>query len=315
MYIASPCVTASRSPIGLDSHIQLQQSRLCRKSSGTSISPNTSGDPKWTSYQIRKIVGCACTGNARNVFPCRRLQRKLLVSDPGMHHGTCVTHVSWCMSGSLTRDGGENVPGIPGACTPAILPIWQEAHAWDFTTLNTRTMYTQTPIIPEAVMGCSFGDLDKSYIRQVAPMTTRTKDTRIQDNSEPGYLVPGTARTPCNSYAERWYDCLVRVNSYHHWTSHTRRVKELMNGKSLHCQCKYHSRYFYITVILKAQITQPDYLFLRGPDAQMYMMTSSNGNIFRVTGHLCGEFPGHWWIPHTKASDAELWRFLWSVPE
>ena len=32
-----------------------------------------------------------------------RLQRKSLVSDPGMHHGTCV--------------GGENVPGIRGACT------------------------------------------------------------------------------------------------------------------------------------------------------------------------------------------------------
>ena len=27
------------------------------------------------------------------------------------------------------------------------------------------------------------------------------------------------------------------------------------------------------------------------------MMTSSNGNIFRVTGHLCGEFTGHRWIP------------------
>ena len=25
----------------------------------------------------------------------------------------------------------------------------------------------------------------------------------------------------------------------------------------------------------------------------MIMMTSSNGNIFRVTGHLCGEFTGH----------------------
>ena len=36
-------------------------------------------------------------------------------------------------------------------------------------------------------------------------------------------------------------------------------------------------------------------------------MTSSNGNIFRVTGHLCGEFTGPQWIPHTKASDAELW--------
>ena len=34
------------------------------------------------------------------------------------------------------------------------------------------------------------------------------------------------------------------------------------------------------------------------------MITSSNGNIFRVTGHLCGEFTGHWWIPRTKVSDA-----------
>ena len=28
------------------------------------------------------------------------------------------------------------------------------------------------------------------------------------------------------------------------------------------------------------------------------MMTSSNGNIFRVTGPLYEEFTGHWWIPH-----------------
>ena len=32
---------------------------------------------------------------------------------------------------------------------------------------------------------------------------------------------------------------------------------------------------------------------------------------FRVTGHLCGEFTGHRWISRTKASDAELWCFLW----
>ena len=70
----------------------------------------------WASYQICKIVCCACAGNAGNVFPHRRLQRKPLVSDPDIHHGTCVTHVPWCMSGSLTRGGGENVPGIPGAC-------------------------------------------------------------------------------------------------------------------------------------------------------------------------------------------------------
>ena len=45
------------------------------------------------------------------------------------------------------------------------------------------------------------------------------------------------------------------------------------------------------------------------------MMTSSNGNIFRVTGHLCGEFTGPRWIPRTRASDAELWCFLWSASE
>ena len=28
----------------------------------------------------------------------------------------------------------------------------------------------------------------------------------------------------------------------------------------------------------------------------------------------CGEFTGPRWIPHTKASDAELWCFLWSAP-
>ena len=45
------------------------------------------------------------------------------------------------------------------------------------------------------------------------------------------------------------------------------------------------------------------------------MMTSLNGNIFSVTGHLCGEFTGPRWIPHTKASDAELWCVLLSAPE
>ena len=47
------------------------------------------------------------------------------------------------------------------------------------------------------------------------------------------------------------------------------------------------------------------------PLHNLSMMTSSNGNIFRVTGHLCGEFTGLRWIPRTKASDAELWCFLW----
>ena len=43
-------------------------------------------------------------------------KKKTLVSDPGTYHGTCVTHVPGCMSGSLTPGGGEIVPGTPGAC-------------------------------------------------------------------------------------------------------------------------------------------------------------------------------------------------------
>ena len=72
------------------------------------------GISRLASYQIRKIVGCACARNAGNVFPATDL-KKTLVIDPGIHHSTCVTHVLWCMSGSLTRGGGKNVPGITSA--------------------------------------------------------------------------------------------------------------------------------------------------------------------------------------------------------
>ena len=64
----------------------------------------------------------------RERFPSHRLQNKPLVNDPGMHHGTCVTHVPCCMPGSLTRGGGENLPGIPGACATRNFRYF-EAHA------------------------------------------------------------------------------------------------------------------------------------------------------------------------------------------
>ena len=39
------------------------------------------------------------------------------------------------------------------------------------------------------------------------------------------------------------------------------------------------------------------------------MMTSSNGNIFRVTGPFVRVIYRSRWIPRTGASDAELWFF------
>ena len=44
-----------------------------------------------------------------------------------------------------------------------------------------------------------------------------------------------------------------------------------------------------------------------------HMMTSSNGNIFGVTGPLWVEFTGHLCIPLTKATDAELWWFFFHL--
>ena len=36
------------------------------------------------------------------------------------------------------------------------------------------------------------------------------------------------------------------------------------------------------------------------------MMTSTNGNIFRATGPLCGEFTGHRWIPRQRPGTRSL---------
>ena len=47
-------------------------------------------------FQTRKFADCACAGNAGSVSSPPR------VSNPDMHHGTCVMHVPWCMPGSLS---------------------------------------------------------------------------------------------------------------------------------------------------------------------------------------------------------------------
>ena len=69
----------------------------------------------WASYQIRKLQIAHAPGMPGTFSPT------LGVSDPDMHHSTCVAHVLWCMPGSLLAvsfevNGEENVPGIPGTC-------------------------------------------------------------------------------------------------------------------------------------------------------------------------------------------------------
>ena len=54
----------------------------------------------------------------RNDFPRRRFQSKPLVCDPDMYHGTCVTHMPGCMSGSLTCGDRETFPAFPAQAHP-----------------------------------------------------------------------------------------------------------------------------------------------------------------------------------------------------
>ena len=83
---------------------------------------------QWASCQILKLWFAHAPGMPGTFSPPPR------VSDREMHHGTCVTHVPWCMSGSLTsgfrwnRWRGKTFPAFPAHAQPAILRIWQEAH-------------------------------------------------------------------------------------------------------------------------------------------------------------------------------------------
>ena len=84
----------------------------------------------------------------RERFPRHRLQRKPIVSDPGMHHCTCVTHMPWCLSGSLTRCGGDNLPGIPVACATL--------YNHDVTQIALRSV---------KLAGCSILDIGHSNVQ------------------------------------------------------------------------------------------------------------------------------------------------------
>ena len=94
--------------ISSNKHLRNEYGSARRQQSdlGTHIPHSTGLLPDTYIYRLRMCREC------RERFPCHQRQRKPLVSDPGMHHGTCGTHVTWGMSGSLNRCGGGNVPDM-----------------------------------------------------------------------------------------------------------------------------------------------------------------------------------------------------------
>ena len=72
--------------------------------------------PPWASYQMRKIAGCACAGNAGNDFPATDFKGNHQLVIPACITARVSRTCRDACRDRLTRGGGENVPGIPGAC-------------------------------------------------------------------------------------------------------------------------------------------------------------------------------------------------------
>ena len=60
----------------------------------------------------------------RERFSRHQIQRESLISDPGMHYGTCRD----ACRDRQTAVAGKTFPAFPAYAQPAILRIWQEAH-------------------------------------------------------------------------------------------------------------------------------------------------------------------------------------------
>ena len=89
------------------------------------------GDPSsgtWASYQIRKIAGCACTGNAGNVSPATNFKGNRLLAIPA-----CITARLWRTCRDACRD---SLPAVTGKTFPAF-----PAHAYpQFCVSDKRPM-------------------------------------------------------------------------------------------------------------------------------------------------------------------------------
>ena len=119
----------------------------------------------------------------------------------------------------------------------------------------------------------------------------------------------GAYNGPCLSYVTHSYlnclDMFILVYIRHMKKNHYD-MKKIIFHSWKYVTTIISDKTCYVTSILKKGVFHSNAL------------TTHNGVIkrkhFRVTGHLCGEFTGHRPIPLTKASDAELWCFLWSAP-
>ena len=143
--------------------------------------------------------------------------------------------------------------------------------------------------------------------------------TDIHNTSNKLYAITWTSQQHHNVSNQRQSVTVVQqlVQPYNKWTTHHSAVLLVCckgnspNGQRVFSTC-FNDEMPYLKGLTKFRANSRHVMSKR---MKRHMMTSSNGNIFRITGLLCGEFTGHRWIPCTKASDAALWCPLWSARE
>ena len=87
----------------------------------------------WASYQIRKIAGCPCAGNAGNVFPGTTGQRSQHTSRH-VRGVRAVMHArisNWRFP--LMSAAGKTFPAFSARAQPAFVRICWEAHGYSST--------------------------------------------------------------------------------------------------------------------------------------------------------------------------------------
>ena len=215
----------------------------------------------------------------RERFPRHRLQRKLLVNDPGMHHGTCVTHVPWCMSGSLTSGGGENVPGIPGVCATRNFTYlgrgpWSYVHDVSKAMHKINQWYASRACW-EGLKHLFIG-VDNSHVTRLQE-STRLFQISVGDFG----LSPSQERVQMAMWSMFASQMFLSVD--------LRRIRDQESRDLLQ-----NPRVLAISQD-KLGIAGRRVMMVGTPSHDR-MMTSSNGNIFRVTTGYCplwGETTGH----------------------
>ena len=112
----------------------------------------------------------------------------------------------------------------------------------------------------------------------------------------------------CHSYWNPFHSVLHIPVYCNHWSIIAHVQSSIYHTEP--CICCWQSMLSFITwnTDLVIPISKGTMIITNGPFR--LMMTSSNGNIFRVTGRLCGEFTRHRWILRTRASNKEVLCFL-----